>query len=333
MADCHKLFTDYNKDLNIKKTKRDSLKESKDILRTRIKNYFKENHPLYNPLFFIQGSYKMETMIRTKDDECDLDDGVYFKREPDVTATTLQKWVYNAVEGHTTGGQQHRKKCIRVIYAGDYHIDIPVYYQLQDADGNDEHPMLAVKNGDFEESDPKEFIEWYKDIKTEQMVRVSRYLKGWGDFKRNNMPSGLAMTVLTEKNFELDDRDDIALRDTLKEIKNDLKNDWECVMPTTPKDDLFADKDKTFKDNFFTALDSFIEDADAAINEECQEKASKMWRKHLGERFPLGESKEAKEAKSVAAAEKAGSLLISVQGKPKEEGITGKSKGGSYGEN
>ncbi len=180
MADCHNLFLDYNKDLFITKTKRRSLIKSKDALRNVIIKHFKEHHPKYKPKFYIQGSYKMGTMIRTKDDECDLDDGVYFKREPDVTGTTLQKWVYEAVEGHTDGGQQHRKKCIRVIYAGDYHIDLPVYYQLKDEDGNDKHPNLAVKNEDWEESDPKEFIEWYNDAKTEQIVRLARYLKGWG---------------------------------------------------------------------------------------------------------------------------------------------------------
>ena len=35
----------------------------------------------------------MKTGIRTKDDICDLDDGVYFMREPDVSAATLFKGV------------------------------------------------------------------------------------------------------------------------------------------------------------------------------------------------------------------------------------------------
>lgn len=328
MADCHNLFSKYNDDLNITKSKKDSLKDSKEALRNRIRKYFKENHPEYVPQFFIQGSYKMKTMIRTKDNECDLDDGVYFLRKPDVTCTTLQKWVYEAVKGHTTGGQQHRKKCIRVIYSGDYHIDLPVYYQFEE-DGD--HPFLAVKNENWEESDPKEFIDWFRGIKTDQMVRVSRYLKGWGDYKRNNMPSGLAMAVLTEKNLVENERDDIALRDILKAIKNSLEIEWKCVMPTTPKDDLFSNYDDTFKKNFFAALDDFISDAVEAIEEECQEKASKKWRKHFGDRFPLGEKCEADEAKSIGAAEKSGSLIIGVQGKSKDEGLRTKSKGGVYG--
>ena len=103
-------------------------------------------------------------------------------------------------------------------------------------------------------------------------------------------------------------------------------------MPTTPKDDLFSDYDETFKKNFFAALDDFIADADAAIEEECQEKSSKMWQKHLGERFPLGEECDSdEEAKSIGAAETSGSLIIGVKGKPKEDGLHTKSKGGVYG--
>ncbi len=327
MANCHNLFLQFNQDLNISNAKKEKLKNSKDALRKKITEYFALNHPKYKPHFYIQGSYKMGTMIKTKDDECDLDDGIYFKREPDVNGTTLQRWVYNAVEGHTQGGQQHRSKCIRVIYAGDYHIDLPVYYQLKDDKGNELHPYLAVKNNDWMESDPKEFINWFNDNKTDQIVRVSRYLKGWGDFKRHNMPSGLAMAVLTEKNIEANDRDDIAIYNTLKAIRSDLIK-WECKMPTTPKDDLLSDYDITFKNNFFKALDTFIEDAEEAINEKCQKKASKKWKKHFGDRFPIGNSNE-KEA--ISNAEKSGTLIISAQGEEKESGLNAKSKGGVYG--
>ncbi len=143
------------------------------------------------------------------------------------------------------------------------------------------------------------------------------------------MPSGLAMAVLAEKNIVPDSRDDIALRDTLKEIKKDLKEKWDCKMPTTPKDDLFSNYDSIFKGNFFKALDSFIEDADTAIEEESQEKASKKWRKHLGSRFPVVE--DSKEAKAIGKAEKLGALCISPHGKSKDSGLVAKGKGGVYG--
>lgn len=287
MTNCHDLFLEFNSNLNITATKKSNLMDSRDALRDRIKKHFKENHPDYKPEFFIQGSYKMKTLVRTKGDTCDLDDGIHFKIEPDVTPTTLQKWVYEAVEGHTDGGQEHRNKCIRVIYKNDYHIDLPIYKQSED----DDYPFLAVKNKDWdeEESDPKGFVDWYNDNKTDQITRNARYKKAWGDKKNHKMPNGLAMSLFAEKYTQSNERDDIGLKDTLIKMRKKLKANWEALMPTRPFDDVLSNYDETFKNNFFTALDDFIDDAEKALEEESELKASKLWRKHLGSRFPLGE--------------------------------------------
>jgi len=297
MANCHDLFLEFRDNLKVTDTKRSSLKRSKDELRERIEKYFKENHPGYVPDFFIQGSYKMKTIIRIKDDTCDLDDGIHFKCEPDVSPTTLQRWVYQAVEGHTTGGQQHMDKCIRVIYKNDYHIDLPVYKQAE----GDEFLFLAVKDKkwDEEESDPKGFVEWYKGKKTDLMTRLVRYLKAWGDNIRNDMPSGLAMTLFAQKYIKPNKRDDISMKDSLIEMRDNLKVRWEAVMPTKPEDDILLKYSPAFKTNFLKALDDFIADAEKAIDESSQLKASKLWRKHLGSRFPLGEDDDASNKSSV----------------------------------
>src|SRR5690606_10317106 len=115
MSDCHSLFLDYHDEIKIGRTKKDRMVSSKESLRKRIRKWFKDNQPDYEPKFFIQGSHKMKTGVRTKEDICDLDDGIYFFREPDVTATTLQGWVWNAVNGYTDTAPEHRKKCIRSI--------------------------------------------------------------------------------------------------------------------------------------------------------------------------------------------------------------------------
>jgi hypothetical protein len=60
-------------------------------------------------------------------------------------------------------------------------------------------------------------------------------------------------------------------------------------MPTTPKDDLFQDYTETKQSNFMHNLSTFIDDAKLAIDENNKLKASKLWKKHLGDRFPEGE--------------------------------------------
>lgn len=251
MANCHDLFQHFDNEISLTSGKKDKMKTSKEKLRERIRKYFQEHHPEYEPKFYIQGSSKMKTGIRTKEDICDLDDGVYFFRQPDVTATTLQSWVWDAVDGYTATAPEHRKKCIRNIFAGDYEIDMPIYYKLEDKEY-----QLAIKNNGWEDSDPKAMVNWFngKKDKNCQLMRLIKVLKAWGDHKRHRMPSGLAITILAANakgKIPLSvERDDASLRDLLKEIKAALDLKFECVVPVTPKDDLFADYDETRKTIF-----------------------------------------------------------------------------------
>lgn len=294
MANCNNLFQEFNDELQIPKTKKDAIKVSDDALRKCIRDYFKKNHPNYKPTFYQQGSSKIKNRIRTKDDTCDLDDGVYFKDNPDnVTGTTLQSWVKNAVDGITEATPSHRKKCITVDYKAGYNIDLPVLIFDKAVDA---HPKLAVKDSEFQLDDPKEFIDEFNKVKDTdgQLIRITRYLKAWCDYKREKMPSGLAMTVLAMKHFQKNNRDDVSLKFVLIEIEAELKRGFKCVMPTTPKDDLFADYDETRKSNFLKNLADFISDAKKAVDtEKNQLKASRLWQANFGKTyFPDGEDKD-----------------------------------------
>ncbi len=302
MANCNDLFKKFQEEISIPAKKKERMMTSKKGLRDRIRKDFKEKHPGYSPKFYVQGSDKMKTPIRTKDDICDLDDGVYFMREPDVTATTLQQWVKDAVKGYTDTEPEHRKKCIRNIFTNDYEIDMPVYYKV---DGKEY--QLAVKDNGFEDSDPKAMVDWFnaRKDKTGMLINSVKDMKAWCDHKRNKMPSGISMTILAtnaKARIVYNEREDITLRDTLKEIKKALDSKFECVVPVTPKDDLFANYTSERKNNFLTALNEFIEDADKALKESNQLKASKFWRKHLGERFPEGEDKDENRLSSIGIA-------------------------------
>lgn len=294
MANCDNLFQEFNNELQIPKSKRDAMKISNDAIRDAIRKFFKEKHPNYKPTFFKQGSAKMKNRIRTKDDTCDQDDGVYFDSNPEnVTGTTLQGWVKEAVEGITDSTPMHRKKCITVDFKAGYSIDLPVFVFDK---SKHKHPMLAVKDEEFQEDDPKEFVEHFNKVKDEggQLIRTTRYLKSWCDYKREKMPSGLAMTVLAMNHLQKNGRDDVAMKFTLIEIEKALKREFKCIMPTTPKDDLFSDYDETRKKNFMDNLAEFIKDAKAAVDDEKNQlKASRLWRAHFGKKyFPEGKDEE-----------------------------------------
>lgn len=289
MANLQNQFLEFYNELQITTTKKQKLIVSHNNLRAKIKKHFKEKHPEYLPLFYIQGSYKMGTTIRTRDDECDLDDGCYFIPKPNVTAATLQNWVFEAVVGTVDATPIQKNKCIRVNYTAGYHIDIPVY-RKESSSGNNEHPELAIRSKGYEPSDPREIVEWFnkKKKKNQVLVRLVSYLKSWCDTVRGFMPPGIAMTILAANNQKKhDERDDIALRDTLKSMYSALQYNFSCIVPGTPYDNLFENYDKERKDKFMNELEAFIKDADSAINEKNKRKASYLWKKHLGERFPL----------------------------------------------
>lgn len=291
MANTHNLFLKFESELEIEEQKEKRMMASRDVLKERITAFFRKNHPEYVPVYYIQGSYKMRNTIQTKDDLCDIDLGVHFERVPDVTGTQLQLWVLEAVKG-ATEQQEHRNKCIRVIYKADYNIDLPVY--AEDRSGM---PVLAVKNKDYEESDPRGFTDWYRDEKTDQSHRSSKYLKAWGDNVRNDMLSGLVMTLLSvRERSTVPDRDDISLYNTMVKIKNSLSYSWNVSMPVRPHDNVVAKHGEAFRKNFFIALDAFIRDAKEAVETNSVSLASKLWRKHLGSRFPLVEDSGSKAA-------------------------------------
>jgi hypothetical protein len=120
-------------------------------------------------------------------------------------------------------------------------------------------------------------------------------MKAWADLKRSEMPCGIVMTILVANNFAVNDSDDIALRDTLVNIKNYLlSNGFQCPRPTSPLgEDLFASTIQKDKDYFMNALNGLILSANNAVNATNEKDACKEWEKHFGSRFPCHLAKEA----------------------------------------
>jgi len=197
-------------------------------------------------------------------------------------------------------------------------VDIPIYY----AD-NFDSPDLAEKVKGWILSNPVEFIAWfeektksnfqkafiYESLKYKepyekwlsdirkgdcQIRRLVRYMKAWADQKKKEMPCGIIMTILVAENFAVNERDDIALRDTLIGVRNYLnRNGFKCPRPTSPEgENLFSSSSQAEKDYFMNALNSFIQSANNAVNAINEKEACSEWEKHLGIRFPCHLAKE-----------------------------------------
>ncbi|MFV9485096.1 CBASS cGAMP synthase [Christiangramia sp. ASW11-125] len=283
--------------------------------------------------FQSQGSYVMDTIINPENKDCeyDLDDGLYFfgqlSKHQRPKAQTFHNWVIRAIEqGKSDRNYEEIKDkppCVRVHFRSpgndfNYHVDIPIYYAREI-----HRPELAHLNEEWPESNPVAFIIWfeektesgfkqefilerekfygeYKDWlndirkKDHQLRRIVRYLKAWGDHIDNDMPPGIAMTILAGRNYCPADRDDESMTLTLEEIARFLENNgFQCPRPTSPVgEDLFASYNQEQKNFFKERLDAFIESAKEAMAAENQKEACRKWKEHLGKRFPCQLAKD-----------------------------------------
>ena len=67
MANLHSQFKKYEERISLSPTQKDLIVKRHSALRTVITNYFKQKNGISVPDFFIQGSYKMNTMVQKKD--------------------------------------------------------------------------------------------------------------------------------------------------------------------------------------------------------------------------------------------------------------------------
>ena len=292
MLDCSKEITNfYNSEVALPEKMKSEMRDRRDANRERLKNGLGEDDP--TPIgMWSQGSYAMHTMIQAEDNNFDIDDGVYFKKEDLTDAYGIEKGPYEAKEMVRDAVNHHGLKeepeikdnCVRVKYGKGYHVDIPVYRTVNYGEDN-EYYELASANG-WRNSDPRAVTQWFRDTVSEQspdttngqqMRRIVRLLK---DMVKTNSsaneetPSGFLISKLVSEEYEAHEgRDDEALYYTMKNIRDRLNDSLEVAHPvvdemlTTGAYDPAA---TVFKGQLDTALDKLdvifgTEDAGEAL--------------------------------------------------------------------
>jgi len=319
MANSNDSFINYNKEIRLTDDKRNELILVRDNLRSRVMQgygFVKPYVTIQNKIEFqSQGSFVMDTIIKPIHDDYDIDDGIYFMgsldKEKRPSPNKFHELVIKAVDrGHDDIEKiLDKPTCVRVLYRKGFHVDLPIYYadNLEAADLADTQKGWTLSNpiefivwfeGKINSGFQKSFIlesrmydeyqRWITDIRKSdvQLRRIVRYLKSWGDLRREEMPCGLVMTILAANNYYPHDRDDISLKETLIKIQSELhkENGFKCERPTTPRgEDLL--KTYEHKEAFLKYLDLFVENAKNALSEQDVEKACEYWQKSLGSRF------------------------------------------------
>lgn len=283
MANLNAHFIDFDKRISLSKSRQKELTKSKQAVEKTIIDYFRTNSQLGIPRFFIQGSYKMGTMVLKKDNTYDVDLGVYFKNTQGLQPKTLQQNLLRAVKGQTAGGAQHKEKCIRLIYKRDFNIDLPVFY-LKEPKMDDYY--LAMKNGS-KADDSVKMVKWFesKIDKEGQLKRLIKYTKIWANCRSHKMPSGIMLTIWLASNYVANSRDEQSLLSSLKKVKNALSWSVKCKNPVNPQENLADGLTDIQKKKFKIALTNLIAGIEQAVQETNKEKALRILNPFFGKRF------------------------------------------------
>lgn len=213
---------------------------------------------------------------------------------------TVHNWIIDAVKNHTKTDPENKKTCVRVIYKGSYHIDLPIYIE------SESKCKLAHLEKGWIQSQPKNITDWFREQindKGSALRNVVKILKGWADYqgdKRGKMPSGLALTILTANNFVDCERLDECVYETVKGIYWQIKDEVEIYNPTDPSEKISDRLSDQVKQRFQEAVESLFDNLKAAYENVSFYESSKLWNEEFGDRFPLTSDPNEEQKKNIA---------------------------------
>ena len=328
MFDCSKDVRAYHdQEVNLPTKERDAMRDRRDANRRRVRKGLQDADKPAPIEFVKQGSYAMKTMVQDPDNDYDIDDGVYFEKDElvgergaEMSSLQARQMVRNAVDdGSFKKDPEVRSNCVRIFYQEGYHVDLPVYRRVVTPGflTDEVHYELASASG-WKRSDAREVTDWYEEKRRESadghlLLRINRDLKKYARSRqswRTGILSGFGISVLTVECFKADDREDVALYETMVAIRDRLKWNLQIAHPVTPDDyitDGFDDaRARLFRDKLTDAIDWL----EPLFEEDCtRERALKCWDKVFATDF-FSERQE-KEAKASGPAIASSAAIIS----------------------
>jgi len=253
--DCQSEMTAFHQDnVTLSNKQQGEMRTRRDAGRRRLENGLDEAEKPQPKEVRSQGSYQMRTMVQDDDNDYDIDDGAYFASDDlkddagfALTPKAARQRVCDALvwDGRLKQEATVKYNCVRQVYAGGYHIDIPVYRIVTTKDESDDpvtHYELA-SGDEWTRSDARAVTRWFNGLVGElnagesdgsQMRRVTKLTKkfarraGW----KGKTTSGICISKLVVDSFQYSaDRDDKALRETWKAIDRQLKESTQIDHP------------------------------------------------------------------------------------------------------
>lgn len=330
MYDCaDDVLAHHDEKVTLPQSDRTTMKERRNANRERLKKGLKDKGKPAPREFKSQGSYAMKTMVQHPDKHYDIDDGVYFDKEAlvgergaEMTALQARQMVRDALDdGSFKTPPEVRKNCVRIYYEAGYHVDMPVYRRVttKDVFGNETyHHELA--SSDWKRSDARDVTEWFEKENNaqspdtengRQLRRVTRQIKkfaksrdSWG----GQILSGFGITKLVTECFRGNkSREDKALHDTMKAIRDRLNISLVVAHPVTPNETITKGADDATARFLRDRLTEAIDNLAPLFESDCtRKKALKCWDKvfnttFFSDRLEKGTAAETKSAVAAPA--------------------------------
>jgi len=306
MFDCSSQMTKFhNKKVSLGLEERKIMKSRRDANRKRLKSGLEYNS---SPLHYgchTQGSYAMKTMIQDDNNDYDIDDGIYFKKEvllgpkgAELSALQVRQMVCDALssKGNFKTPPKVLKNCVRVYYNEGHHVDLPSYRTIEEKNfwtgETDIYHELASSS--WKNSDPREVTLWFKSVNNElspdstssnggQFRRIVRLLKLFSKSRpswKSNTASGFMITKLAQECFHPSiGHDDVSFKRTIENIIDRLTYSEEIEHPVI--DGIKLTNDKDGRPAFFrNKLEENVKHLQILNNDECTfDDAMKAWDK------------------------------------------------------
>ena len=296
MYDLNKELNKFYEDCVRLKDERKDLASYRDTNLERLKAGLKE---LGYPSGFKskdQGSCAMYTINKHPEKKYDIDVAIIFEKDdlPSNPADARKRIESAMIKG---GGNfstppEALTNAIRVSYAEGYHVDLALYRKNTDVFDNS---IVEHAGSEWTNRDPMNITNWFissvqdkspskasgATVDDKQLRRVVRWLKMFAKSRSSwNTPGGLIISALAVERYRCDYyRDDVALYETMKSIKNRLQFDKEVPNPVDNTQYLtYREKDKTRVKNLEEHLTFVLDKLDILFDAACtRAQALQAW--------------------------------------------------------
>lgn len=315
MIDCSEdMLSFHNDEVTLPQTERAAMRDRRDANRKRIKTGLEEQKKPKPIESWTQGSYAMKTMVQHPENDYDIDDGIYFEkpalvgaRGAEMSSFDARQMIRDAVDdGSFNTKPQVLPNCVRVQYDGGYRVDIPVYRKVTKKGVFSDEIFYELASSEWKRSDARDVTKWFDKQNEEkspdeengrQMRRICRLLKTFSQSRpswRDCMASGFMTTKLVTESYKPNaKREDLALHNTMRSIRDRLNGSLSVKHPVTPGETITKDDDdpkaKAFRDRLSDAL-RWLEPTE---KESCTRgEALKCWDKVFNTTYFSGRDKK-----------------------------------------